>query len=54
MFIQEDCEYGCGLKTMRREQLIHQQICEQRPVECEHCTETITYADLTVSLSLSK
>jgi len=50
LYYQENCCNGCGERLLRRDIDTHLQVCEQRPVQCEHCTEEIIYADLTVSI----
>lgn len=47
LYYQENCCNGCGERLLRRDIDTHLKVCIKRPVQCEHCTKEIIYADLT-------
>lgn len=53
-YIEIQCDYGCSQgRLLRGDMEQHREICEKRPVSCEHCIQRMPYIELTVSLCIN-
>nr|XP_011454006.2 TNF receptor-associated factor 6-B [Crassostrea gigas] len=46
-YVSVHCENNCGLRIPRHQLTDHADVCERRPVDCQHCNSQIPFTDLT-------